>query len=196
MAQSTERGGPPERPGLRMSEFIASLVKDPKNPPEVVEITGFLGAAVEPGRTRIYLDTTLQNYVEVMEDKILHVEPVEGVSSGYRTSSSRPMRRFFPGSSRRGSTHARFSAAASTRTISTFRPARALILGSCPTDRYRSTRYATGDTTAPRRCIFALPARCGYAQRVLSYATSTPRSHPSDAAGILDTLKRVARYVT
>jgi hypothetical protein len=65
-----------------MSEFIAALVKDPKNPPEVVEITGFLGAAGEPGRTRIYLDTTLQNYVEVMEDKILHVEPVEGGQLG------------------------------------------------------------------------------------------------------------------
>jgi len=65
-----------------MSEFIANLVKDPKNPPEVVEITGFLGAAAEPGRTRIYLDTTLQNYVEVMEDKILHVEPVEGGQLG------------------------------------------------------------------------------------------------------------------
>jgi hypothetical protein len=77
MAQSTERGGPPERPGRRLSEFIANLVKDPKNPPEVVEITGFLGGAAESGRTRIYLDTTLQNYVEVMEDKILHVEPVE-----------------------------------------------------------------------------------------------------------------------
>lgn len=82
MAQSTERGGPPERPGRRMSEFIAALVKDPKNPPEIVEITGFLGAAAEPGRTRIYLDTTLQNYVEVMEDKILRVEPVEGGQLG------------------------------------------------------------------------------------------------------------------
>src|SRR5438477_3809617 len=82
MAQSTDRGGPAERPDRRMSEFIANLVKDPKNPPEIVEITGFLGAAAEAGRTRIYLDTTLQNYVEVMEDKILHVEPVEGGQLG------------------------------------------------------------------------------------------------------------------
>jgi hypothetical protein len=82
MVQNTERGGPPESPGRRMSEFIAALVKDPKNPPEVVDVTGFLGAAAESGRTRIYLDTTLQNYVEVMEDKILHVEPVEGGQLG------------------------------------------------------------------------------------------------------------------
>jgi hypothetical protein len=60
----------------QFSEFIAALVKDPRNPPEVVEITGYLGASAEAGRTRIYLDTSLQNYVEVMEDKILHVEPV------------------------------------------------------------------------------------------------------------------------
>ena len=74
MAERTAGGGKGE--ARKPSDFIAALVKDPKNPPEIVEVTGFIGAAVEQGRTRIYLDTTLQNYVEVMEDKILHVEPV------------------------------------------------------------------------------------------------------------------------
>ena len=62
--------------GRKPSGFIAALVKDPNNPPEVVEITGYIGDAAEEGRTRIYLDTTLQNYVEVDEKAILHVEPV------------------------------------------------------------------------------------------------------------------------
>ncbi len=74
MAERAAGGGKGE--ARKPSDFIAALVKDPKNPPEVVEVTGFIGAAVEQGRTRIYLDTTLQNHVEVMEDKILHVEPV------------------------------------------------------------------------------------------------------------------------
>jgi len=74
MAERGTGGGKAE--GRKPSEFIARLVKDPNNPPDVVEVTGFIGAAAEQGRTRIYLDTTLRNYVEVMEDAILHVEPV------------------------------------------------------------------------------------------------------------------------
>ena len=58
------------------SDFIRALVKDPSNPPEVTGITGYIGAASQAGRTRIYLDTTLQNYVEVEEGMVLHVEPV------------------------------------------------------------------------------------------------------------------------
>jgi hypothetical protein len=59
------------------NEFIAKLVKDPKNPPKIQQISGFLGDAAEPGRTRIYLDTGLQHWVEVVSDKILHVEPMK-----------------------------------------------------------------------------------------------------------------------
>ena len=66
----------------RPSEFIARLVRDPRNPPEVVEIVGYVGAAAEAGRTRVYLDTTLQNYVEIEEGKILHVEPVAEAQLG------------------------------------------------------------------------------------------------------------------
>src|SRR5215216_6418307 len=80
MAEPEGRG---ERRGERRpSEFIARLVTDPSNPPEVVEIIGYVGAAAEAGRTRIYLDTTLQNYVEVEEGNILHVEPVAEAQLG------------------------------------------------------------------------------------------------------------------
>jgi len=54
----------------------------------------------------------LKNYVEVMADKSSIVEPVEGgVSSGYRHLRQRPMRRFFPGSSLRGSSAHRIGGA-------------------------------------------------------------------------------------
>ena len=67
-----------ERPagGPKPSDWIAALVKDPRNPPEIVELCGYLGASSEDGRMRIYLDSTLQNYVEVLREKILHVEPI------------------------------------------------------------------------------------------------------------------------
>jgi hypothetical protein len=70
------------RPNPKLSDFIAALVQDPKNPPQVTEVVGYLGAAAESGRARIYLDTSLQNFVEVDEGKILHVAEIEGDKLG------------------------------------------------------------------------------------------------------------------
>jgi hypothetical protein len=80
MAERERGGGAAGRPGP--SNFIAALVKDPKNPPHVTEVVGYIGAAAEANRTRIYLDTSLQNYVEVEQDKILHVAEIEGEKLG------------------------------------------------------------------------------------------------------------------
>ncbi len=66
MAKSPARG----------ADFVAKIVKDPKNPPATVMLTGFLGASSEPGHTRLYFDPHLSNYVEIPDDAILHTEEV------------------------------------------------------------------------------------------------------------------------
>jgi hypothetical protein len=67
------------------ADFIAKIVKDPKNPPETLMLTGFLGASSEDGHTRLYFDAGLGSYVEIPNDAILHTEPAgdEGLSASY-----------------------------------------------------------------------------------------------------------------
>jgi hypothetical protein len=61
----------------RGADFIASLVKDPKAPPDVLMLTGYLGASSEDAHTRLYLDPHLGSYVEIPDAAILHRQPVE-----------------------------------------------------------------------------------------------------------------------
>jgi hypothetical protein len=68
MAKSPARG----------ADFVAKIVKDPKNPPKTIMLTGFLGASSEPGHTRLYFDPHLSNYVEVPDDAILHTQEAPG----------------------------------------------------------------------------------------------------------------------
>jgi hypothetical protein len=60
----------------RLDEFIAKAVTDPKNPGEVLLVTGFLGASSEPEHTRIYWDASLGTYVDVKTTDISHTEPL------------------------------------------------------------------------------------------------------------------------
>jgi hypothetical protein len=67
------------------ADFIAKIVKDPKNPPETLMLTGFIGASSEEGHTRLYSDAGLGNYVEIPNDAILHTEPAgdDGLGASY-----------------------------------------------------------------------------------------------------------------
>jgi hypothetical protein len=69
----------------RGADFVARIVKDPKNPPATVMLTGYLGASSEEGHTRLYFDPNLSNYVEIPNDAILHTEPAEedGLGASY-----------------------------------------------------------------------------------------------------------------
>jgi hypothetical protein len=68
----------------RGADFVDKIVKDPKNPPDTVMLSGYLGASSEDGHTRLYFDPSLGSYVEIPDDAILHTEPVEGDSLGAR----------------------------------------------------------------------------------------------------------------
>ena len=60
----------------RLDEFTSKAVKDPKNPGEMLLVTGFLGASSEPEHTRIYWDASLGTYVDVKTTDISHTEPL------------------------------------------------------------------------------------------------------------------------
>jgi hypothetical protein len=66
MAKSPARG----------ADFVGKIVKDPKNPPSTVMLTGYLGASSEEDHTRLYFDPHLSAYVEIPDDAILHTQEV------------------------------------------------------------------------------------------------------------------------
>lgn len=61
-----------EEPSADGAGFVAKIVKDPKNPPATLMLTGYLGASSEDKHTRLYFDPHLNNYVEIPDDAILH----------------------------------------------------------------------------------------------------------------------------
>ena len=65
-----------ERAKVRLDEFIAKVVPDPKSPGEALLLTGFLGAAADSKQTRIYWDASLGSYVDVDAADIIHSEPL------------------------------------------------------------------------------------------------------------------------
>jgi hypothetical protein len=58
----------------RLDGFVSKVVTDPAKPADTVLLTGFLGPSSEDGHTRIYQDATLESYVDVPNDAILHTE--------------------------------------------------------------------------------------------------------------------------
>ena len=47
------------------ASFVSKLVTDPKQPPNTLLLTGFLGASSEDGHRRLYFDAQLADYVEI-----------------------------------------------------------------------------------------------------------------------------------
>jgi hypothetical protein len=62
--------------------FIDRLVSDPASPPALEVVRGYVGSAVDPEHTRIYLDLRLAEYVDVpdAEIRLIHKLP-ESVSA-------------------------------------------------------------------------------------------------------------------
>jgi hypothetical protein len=53
-------------------DFVARLVKDPGDPPDLLLMSGYLGASSEDGHVRLYLDEELSRYVEIPKEAIRH----------------------------------------------------------------------------------------------------------------------------
>jgi hypothetical protein len=71
MAQAPRQHG-----GDGGADFIRNIVSDPKNVPDVMLLTGYLGASSEEGHERLYLSPDLSNFVEIPKTAILHQAPL------------------------------------------------------------------------------------------------------------------------
>jgi hypothetical protein len=65
-----------ERLMKSLGSFVDDLVSDPKNPPELTLLQGWLGASSEDKHRRLYLDAELSNSLEIPEDAILRTQEV------------------------------------------------------------------------------------------------------------------------
>jgi hypothetical protein len=57
---------------LSMADFVDKIVKDPKNPPATVMLSGYVGASSEPDHKRLYFDPHLSSYADIPNTAILH----------------------------------------------------------------------------------------------------------------------------
>ena len=62
---------------LREDALPQQLVPDPSNPPDVVIYSGYLGKSTRDGYWRLYLNATMDNYIEVAETDISYSESLE-----------------------------------------------------------------------------------------------------------------------
>lgn len=61
---------------ISYDDFVTKVVKDPKQPPDTILLTGYVGESSEEGHSRIYFDPQLTQYVEVPHDAVLHTQPI------------------------------------------------------------------------------------------------------------------------
>jgi hypothetical protein len=70
-----DRNKPKDTPSkVRVDDFVAKAVPDPRNVGETLFLSGFVGASSQPEHTRIYSDASLSSYVDVNTSDIVHSE--------------------------------------------------------------------------------------------------------------------------
>jgi hypothetical protein len=67
MARSTPQGPQPD-------DFVGKVVKDPANPPNAAVVQGYVGRSDADDHIRVYADPSLQSYVDIPADAVLHSE--------------------------------------------------------------------------------------------------------------------------
>ncbi|HEX8115968.1 MAG TPA: hypothetical protein VF521_01735, partial [Pyrinomonadaceae bacterium] len=68
-------------PNLRYDDFVGRIVQDPKAPPNVLLLSGYLGSSSDEGHVRLYLDEELSRYVEIPEKAIRHTQELPAEQS-------------------------------------------------------------------------------------------------------------------
>ena len=71
-----------DKPKVTNDNFIAKIVKDPKQLPDALLLTGYLGASSENKHTRLYFNAQLSSYVEIPDDGILNTQDYPGDALG------------------------------------------------------------------------------------------------------------------
>jgi hypothetical protein len=65
---------PDAKKPIKEDDLVTKIVSDPKNPPNTLLLTGFLGKSSDAGHVRLYLNEELSDYVDIPETAILHIE--------------------------------------------------------------------------------------------------------------------------
>jgi hypothetical protein len=55
-------------------DFVARLVPDPKDSPDLLLLSGYLGASSEEGHVRLYQDEELSRYIEIPLEAVRHAQ--------------------------------------------------------------------------------------------------------------------------
>jgi hypothetical protein len=78
MAENTEKDQGTRGYGVDVPRdgFVGRVVQDPKQPPNALLLSGFVGDSAEEGHLRLYSDPSLAQYVDVPEEAVLHSEPL------------------------------------------------------------------------------------------------------------------------
>lgn len=62
------------RTGFRPHALVSKVVRDPKRPPQVRVIRGYVGESTEDAAVRVYLDVELRRFVDIPSKEIVHLE--------------------------------------------------------------------------------------------------------------------------
>lgn len=72
--EKEQEGG--EGINVRFDDFVARIVEDPNKPPDLLLLSGYLGASSEEEHVRLYLDEELSQYVEIAQKSIRHTQEI------------------------------------------------------------------------------------------------------------------------
>ncbi len=77
MAESQDKpANAGKAPKYRKSKFVSEIAKDPKQLPNVLLLSGYLGDSSEEDHARLYLDPEFDNYVEIPNEGILYTQDI------------------------------------------------------------------------------------------------------------------------
>jgi hypothetical protein len=74
---SANRGPGTAKQELRQHELIEKVLPDPSQLASLTTLSGFIGRSLQEGYWRLYLTPTLDEYVEIREDDIVHTQTLE-----------------------------------------------------------------------------------------------------------------------
>src|SRR5579863_3140787 len=76
MADAKTNKDQPPKPTPRLDEFVSKIVTDPKQPPNVLSLFGYLGASSQAAHIRLYFDPQLSDWIDIPEDAILFSQAI------------------------------------------------------------------------------------------------------------------------
>ncbi len=73
------------KPTYELDDWVGAVRSDPRNTDQLTVLQGYLGASSESGHVRVYTDESLNDFVEVPDDAVVHavkMNPAESALGG------------------------------------------------------------------------------------------------------------------